>query len=275
MSEPTIPTVPIAGGVDLPLLGLGTFPMQGTQCADAVVSALEVGYRLIDTAAQYGNEDGVGQGLARTSVPREEYVVTTKLAGRDHGNVRPALEASLTKLGLDYVDVYLIHWPNPLDDKYVASFEQMLQAQSDGLIKAVGVSNFLIEHLNRLHEATGVFPAVNQIQFCPQVTRDDLRAFHAEHAIHTEGWRPFGRGLLDDATVAAVAEEADHDASQVLLRWQTQQGVTTIPKSSSATRQRHNAESFDFDLTDEQLARLASLDQGVPDDYDPRTHQEY
>ncbi len=275
-----IPAVELTGPgqpVSFPLLGLGTWPMLGEECAAAVVSALELGYRLIDTAAQYGNEDGVGLGVARSDVPREEIVITTKLAGRDQGNVRPAVEESLRKLGTDYIDVYLIHWPNPLDDKYLASFEQMLAAQEDGLIRKVGVSNFLPEHLTRLREATGVWPAVNQIQFCPQVVREDLRAFHDANGIHTEGWRPFGQGgaLLDDPVVRQVADQTGRLLSQVLLRWQVQQGVTTIPKSGSEQRQRENLVAFDFELTGEQVAALAALDQGVPENYDPRTHQEY
>ncbi|MFV0459831.1 MAG: aldo/keto reductase [Actinomycetales bacterium] len=272
-----IPTVPLAGStpVDFPLLGLGTWPMTGRECADAVRSALETGYRLIDTAAQYGNEDGVGQGLAESDVPRADIVVTTKLAGRDQGNVRQALEASLTKLGLDYVDVYLIHWPNPMDEKYLPSFEQMLTAQQEGLIRVVGVSNFLPEHLDRLKAATGVFPAVNQIQFCPQVTRDDLRAFHDSNGIHTEGWRPFGVGLLDHPSVRAVAQETGRTPAQVLLRWQVQQGVSTIPKSGHPARQAANLEIFAFELSADQLGRLSALDEGVPDNYDPRTHSEY
>ncbi len=281
-SQPVIPTADLetpGKPVAFPLLGLGTWPLQGEECAAAVVSALDAGYRLIDTAAQYGNEDGVGLGLTRSDVPREEVVITTKLAGRDQGeaSVRPAVEESLRKLGTDYIDVYLIHWPNPLDDKYLVSFEQMLAAQADGLIRAVGVSNFLPEHLTRLREATGVWPAVNQIQFSPEVTRDDLRAFHRANGIHTEGWRPFGKegNLLGHPVVAEVAQETGRQASQVLLRWQVQQEVTTIPKSASAGRQRDNLAIFDFELTGDQVARLAALDQGVPENYDPRSHQEY
>ncbi|MFC6714208.1 aldo/keto reductase [Branchiibius cervicis] len=282
MTDSFIATTSLAtadGSRDLPLIGLGTYPMKGQECADAVASAIGVGYRLIDTAAQYGNEDGVGQGIRDSGVDRETLVVTSKLRGSDHGadSVRRGLERSLTTLGLDYLDLYLIHWPNPSQGKYVESFATMLELQSEGLIRSVGTSNFVQEQLAALYDATGVWPAINQIQCSPMLTRTQLRGFMSDRGILTEAWGPLGlrEKLPDSPVVQKVAEETGRSVGQVILRWHVQQGIIAIPKSGNPKRQKENADVFDFQLSDGQMERLSGLDRGEDAAWDSRTHEEF
>lgn len=277
-----IPTISIAtadSSRDLPLIGLGTYPMKGQECADAVAAAIGSGYRLIDTAAQYGNEDGVGQGVRDSGADRETLVIGTKLRGSDHGtdSVRRGLETSLSNLGLDYVDVYLIHWPNPSQGKYVDSYATMLELQAEGLVRSVGTSNFVQEQLTALYDATGVWPAVNQIQLSPMLARTQLREFMGERGIVTEAWGPLGlrEKLPDEPLVKQVAEEVGRSVGQVLLRWHVQQGIVAIPKSGNPQRQRENADVFDFELSQDQMDRLAGLDRGEDAAWDSRTHEEF
>lgn len=277
-----IPTVSLAtadSSRDLPLIGLGTYPMQGKACADAVAVAIASGYRLIDTAAQYGNEDGVGQGIRDSGVDRETLVVATKLRGSDHGtdSVRRGLETSLANLGLDYVDIYLIHWPNPSKGKYVESFATMLELQAEGLVRSVGTSNFIQEQLTALYDATGVWPALNQIQLSPMLARLQLRKFMGERGIVTEAWGPLGlrEKLPSSPVVGEIAEETGRSVGQVLLRWHVQQEVVAIPKSGDPQRQRDNADVFDFELSQDQMDRLTGLDRGEDAAWDSRTHEEF
>ncbi len=276
MSE--IPVRRLDDGTRLPALGLGTWPLDDTQAEEAVAGALGVGYRLIDTATNYGNETGVGRGVARSGVPREEIVITTKLPGRHHGHEETlaSFEESRRRLGVDYVDLYLIHWPLPRVGKYVDSWRAMIKLRESGLVHAIGVSNFTAEHIERLEKETGVLPAVNQIELHPLFPQDELRAFHEEKGIVTESWSPLGRGaeLLEDARIGAVAEELGVTPAQVVLRWHVQLGAVPIPKSSDPDRQRANLDVFGFTLTPDQMAAVTDR---APRRLggDPETHEEF
>ncbi len=256
----SIPAYTLNDGTTLPALGLGTWPMKDDEAERAVVAALGTGYRLVDTATNYRNETVVGRGVAHSGVPREEIVVTTKLPGRHHGyeETLASFEESRARLGLDYVDLYLIHWPLPRVDKYVDSWKAMIKLREDGLVRSVGVSNFTVEHIERLEKETGVLPSVNQIELHPLLPQDELRAFHERKGIRTESWSPLGRGsdLLDDPAVAAVAEAHGVTPAQAILRWHTQLGAVPIPKSADPERQRANLDVFGFELDAEQLRAI-------------------
>ncbi|MEG3631461.1 aldo/keto reductase [Streptomyces poriticola] len=274
----SIPTHGLNDGTTLPALGLGTWPLDDTAAEQAVRTALETGYRLIDTAANYRNETGVGRGVAGGGVPREELVVTTKLPGRHHGyeETLASFEGSRARLGLDYVDLYLIHWPLPRLDRYVDSWKAMIRLREDGLVRSIGVSNFTAEHIERLEKETGVLPSVNQIELHPLLPQDELRAFHERKGIRTESWSPLGRGsdLLDDADVAAVAAAHGVTPAQAVLRWHTQLGAVPIPKSADPGRQRANLEVFGFVLDDAQMRALADRTPRRLGG-DPRVHEEF
>jgi 2,5-diketo-D-gluconate reductase A len=274
-----IPTIPLNDGHSIPLLGLGTWPMSDAEAAESVPTALEMGYRQVDTAAKYENEVGVGRGLASSGVSRDELYVVTKLRGSEQGyeSAKDALGRSLERLGLDYVDLYLIHWPLPRLDKYVDSFRAMVELKEQGLIRSVGVSNFTRSHLERLIDEVGVVPAVNQIQLSPATARREIRAFHEEIGVVTQAWSPLGRQhrLVGDPTIEALAEEYERTPAQVMLRWEVQQGIVTIPKSTDPERQRSNASVFDFELGDEAMERLATLDLGEQAAPDADRHEEF
>jgi 2,5-diketo-D-gluconate reductase A len=257
------PTVTLSHGAAMPRLGLGTSPMNDDDAERAVVQALEVGYRLVDTAENYRNEVGVGRALKASGVPREELFVTTKFNKRWHSveGARTAYEASASKLGLDYIDLLLIHWPNPAQDRYVEAWKGLIALLDGGQVRAIGTSNFKPAHLQRLIDETGVTPDVNQIQLSPLWTKQEARGFHAEHGIVTEAWSPIGRGgdLLKHPTVVEAAEAHGKTPAQVALRWHVQQGIVPIPKSANPDRLRQNLEVFDFALTDEELTSLSAL----------------
>jgi 2,5-diketo-D-gluconate reductase A len=244
----------------------------------AVVQALEVGYRLVDTAEAYRNEVGVGRALKASGVPREELFVTTKFNKRWHSveGAKTAYEASASKLGLDYIDLLLIHWPNPAQDRYVEAWKGLIALLDGGQVRAIGTSNFKPAHLQRLIDETGVTPDVNQIQLSPLWTKQEACDFHAEHGIVTEAWSPIGRGgdLLKHPAVVKAAEAHSKTPAQVVLRWQVQQGSVPIPKSANPERLRQNLEVFDFALTDEELASLSSLNGSgsAPADSDTTGH---
>jgi diketogulonate reductase-like aldo/keto reductase len=271
-----VPVHALNDGTRLPGLGLGTYPMDDAEAERAVAEAIGLGYRLVDTAVNYGNETGVGRGVRGGGVAREEIVVTTKLPGRDHGydETLASFEESRRRLGLEYVDLYLIHWPLPRVDKYVESWKAMVKLREEGAVRSIGVSNFTAAHIARLERETGVLPAVNQIEMHPLFPQEELRAYHAEKGVLTESWSPLGRGsdLLQDPAVKSVAEEHDVTPGQAVLRWHTQLGAVPIPKSGNPGRQRENLDIFGFTLSALQLAVITDHAPrrlgGDPDDHE-------
>ncbi|MER5916496.1 aldo/keto reductase [Streptomyces sp. NPDC001982] len=274
----SIPAHTLNDGTRLPDVGLGTWPMDDAQAEQAVRGALGLGYRLVDTATNYRNETGVGRGIAASDVPREEIVVTTKLPGRHHGyeETLASFEESRQRLGLEYVDLYLIHWPLPRVDKYVGSWKAMIKLREDGLVRSIGVSNFTPEHIERLEKETGVLPSVNQIELHPLFPQDELRAFHAAKGIVTESWSPLGRDvvLLDDPAIVSTAEALGVTPAQVVLRWHVQLGAVPIPKSADPARQRANLDVFGFELDPGQLAAISDRPHRRLGG-DPKTHEEF
>ncbi len=261
------PTIPLAHGAAIPQLGLGTWPMDDAQCEAAVATAIEAGYRLIDTAENYGNERGVGRGLRASGVPREELFVTTKLNKEWHGAdlVAEAFERSAERLGLDYLDLFLIHWPNPGQDRYVEAWQGLIRLLEAGRVRAIGTSNFKIAHLQRIIDATGVVPDVNQIQLNPAIVREEVRAFHRVHGIVTESWAPIGgkgNDVLGEPVITRLAEQHGKTPAQIVLRWHVELGLVTIPKSSHPARIRENIDVFDFSLGPEEVAAISALDRG-------------
>ncbi|HEX4015414.1 MAG TPA: aldo/keto reductase [Frankiaceae bacterium] len=263
---PPIPTLTLNNGHTIPHIGFGVFQVPPDQVIEPVETALEAGYRLIDTAAAYRNEDGVGKALANSGIDRDELFITTKLWNADHGfdNALRAFDASLSKLGLDVVDLYLIHWPTPARGDIVETWKALEKIYAEGRARSIGVSNFTIHHLNRLRSEATIVPAVNQIELHPRFPQDELRAYHQEHQIATEAWSPIGQGqgLLDDPTVKSVAEAHGKSPAQAVLRWHLQlgnSGHVVIPKSVTPQRIRENLEVFDFELDDGEMAMLSSL----------------
>ncbi|MGC5341488.1 aldo/keto reductase [Streptomyces sp. AM 4-1-1] len=265
-------------GRTLPAIGLGTYPMGDDDAEKAVLGAVGLGYRLVDTALNYGNETGTGRGILHGDVPREEIVVTTKVPGRHHGYEKTlaSFEESRRNLGLDHVDLYLIHWPLPRVGLYVDTWKALIKLREEGLVRSIGVSNFTAEHLDRLEQETGVLPAVNQIELHPLFPQEELRAVHAEKGIVTESWSPLGRGraLLEDPELVAIAEAHGVTPGQAVLRWHTQLGAVPIPKSADSGRQRQNLDIFGFELSEDELARISA---GPRKRFggDPDVHEEF
>ena len=260
------PRIQLNDGHSIPQIGLGTWPLDDDAVAAAIVEAVHLGYRHIDTAAKYGNERGVGSGVASSGVARDELFVTTKLDGQFQGHDRAiaGLDASLERLNLDYVDLLLIHWPLPARDEYVSTFRTFEKLVNEGKTRSIGVSNFKPAHLERLIEATGITPAVNQIELNPFVVRAEQRAANDHFGIVTESWSPLGpnTGLLTDARILQIAGEHGRTPGQVILRWHVQQGLVAIPKSKSPERLAENLEVFDFELTAADLALIGELSLG-------------
>ncbi|MFD6421874.1 aldo/keto reductase [Streptomyces sp. NPDC060198] len=261
-----VPSLSLNNGVDMPQLGFGVWQVPDDEAERAVATAIEAGYRSIDTAAIYGNESGTGKAIAASGVARDELFVTTKLWNDDQGYdaTLKGFDASLDKLGLDYVDLYLIHWPTPEKDRYVDTYRAFEKLLADGRTKAIGVSNFLPEHIERLVAETSVVPVINQIELHPQLQQAESRATHAKHSIATEAWSPLGsgRGLLEVPTVVAVAQKHGRTPAQVVLRWHLQLGNVVIPKSVTPSRIAENIDVFDFELDADDLAAFAALDEG-------------
>ncbi|MGN9789941.1 aldo/keto reductase [Streptomyces sp. OZ13] len=261
-----VPFITLNNGVAMPQLGFGVWQVPDDEAAQTVTTALEAGYRSIDTAAIYGNEAGTGKAVAGSGIAREELFVTTKLWNSEQGydSTLRAFDASLGKLGLDYVDLYLIHWPMPAKDTYVDTYKAFEKILADGRAKAIGVSNFRVEDLERLIGETSVVPAVNQVELHPQLQQSALRDFHAKHDIATEAWSPLGQGkdLLQAPTVVAVARKHDRTPAQVVLRWHLQVGNVVIPKSVTPSRIQENIDVFDFELDADDLAAFTALDEG-------------
>lgn len=273
------PTFTLADGTSLPAVGLGTVKADGEDMTATVGSALDAGYRLIDTALRYETEGGVGDAVRASSVSRDDILVTTKIPGRYHGydEAKESVRLSLANLGLEQIDLLLIHWPLPKVDKYVDTWRSMIDMQKDGLVKSIGVSNFTEAHLDRIAQETGVLPVVNQVELHPYFPQADLRAYHAEHGIVTESWSPLGRGseLLKLAPIADAAAAHDVSAGQVVLRWHHQLGAVPLPKSSNPDRQRQNLDIFGFELTDAEVSAISSLERGRIWDQDPDTYEEF
>jgi 2,5-diketo-D-gluconate reductase A len=263
-------------GHTLPQLGLGVYQIPDAIAADTVQVALEAGYRHLDTAALYANERGVGEGLARTALPRDEVFVTTKVWNDRHGydETLRAFDESLTKLGLDYVDLYLIHWPAPRQDRYIDTYRALESLKADGRARSIGVSNFHPHHLDRLLAETAIVPTVNQIELHPWLAQDEVRAYNAAHDIRTEAWSPLARGrAIGNPTLDAIGERHGKTAAQVVLRWHLEQGNIVIPKSVTPERIRQNLDVFDFTLDDVDITAIGTLNAGErtgkdPDDLD-------
>ena len=271
MSVNPAPTLTLANGVQMPHLGLGTWPMDDAESAVGVASALQIGYRLIDTAENYENERGVGEGIRKSGVDRAEVFVTSKFNRKWHSveGARQACEASLERLGLDYLDLFLVHWPNPDQDRYVEAFEGLVKLLDAGLVRSIGTSNYKPAHLQRLFDK-GMTPHLNQIQLDPYHLRPDHVAVHEAEGIVTGTWTPLGRGneMLKDSVITAIAERHDRTPAQVVLRWHTQQGFVPTPKSADPGRQAENLDSFDFTLSEDEMTALGSLDRPDPEMFD-------
>lgn len=280
MAETNTPVPAVAlragsGTVEIPQLGYGVWQVPDAEAAEAVTSALDAGYRSVDTAAIYGNEAGVGQALADTDLARDEIFVTTKVWNDDQGTdaTRAALDTSLGKLGLDAVDLYLIHWPVPAKDAYVDTWKTLLALREEGKTRAAGVCNFEVEHLQRLQEETGELPALNQIELHPYLQQRELREFHQANDIRTEAWSPLGQGgeVLQDSVITGIADRLGVTPAQVVLRWHLQIGNVVIPKSVTPERIKSNFDVFGFELTDEDLKAIEGLDRGERLGPDPKT----
>ena len=271
---PAIPTVTLHDGVEMPELGFGVFQVPPDETQRVVEEALAAGYRHIDTAAAYRNEKGVGAAIAASGIPREEVFVTTKLWNEQQG-FDSALEAfgkSLGRLGMDRVDLYLIHWPAPDRNRFVETWKAFERIREDGQARTIGVSNFRIEDLERLGRETDTVPTVNQIELHPRFHQVELRAWHEEHGIATEAWSPLGQGApLGEAAIVAIAERHGRTPAQAVLRWHLQLGNVAIPKTVTPARMRENIEVFDFELDEDEMAAIAGLDTGRRFGPDPAT----
>ena len=268
MTDAAAPTIGLLSGVSIPALGLGTWPLNDEEATDAVEQAVSAGYRLFDTAENYGNEAGVGEGIRRSGIDRGQVFITTKFNKQWHSvdGVRKAYEESAARLGVDYIDLLLVHWPNPDQDLYVEAVQGLAALREDGLIRAIGVSNFKPAHLQRVLDE-GLVPDVNQIQLDPRHTRSESRAFHAEHGIITESWSPLGKGgaLLQDPAVDRLADKYGMTPAQIVLRWHLQLGLIAIPKSANQLRIKQNINLFGFELEQEEVESLSALDTGDDD----------
>lgn len=274
-----IPTRTLNDGHQLPQIGLGTYQIKGDAGIDSLVSAINSGYRLIDTATRYENEEEVGQALKQVSVPREELIVTTKLPGAGHGfdETMAAFELSRKTLQVDYIDLYLIHWPNPSVNRYLDSWKAMIELQEEGLVKSIGVCNFTEEHLGKIIDATGVTPAVNQIELHPYFPQAQMLDVHKALGIQTESWSPLGKDdeLRNEKVITELAAVRNVTAAQLILRWHLQLGTIPLPKSSDPGRQQNNLDIFDFELNDLEMEAISSLERGRLWGGDPNTHEEF
>lgn len=260
-----VPSLKLNDGHAIPQLGFGVFLVPPGETVQVVTHALRTGYRSIDTAAAYENEAEVGEAIRASGLGREDVFLTTKLSNADHGHdqARQALRRSLDRVASDHVDLYLIHWPIPRRGRYVETWEALCELKDSGHVRSIGVSNFMVEHLERIIDATGVVPAVNQIELHPQLQQHELREFHRRRGIVTEAWSPLGRGrILDEPTVTEIASTHEHTPAQVVLRWHLQLGNVAIPKSVTPARIEENFQIFDFELSDQEMSAIDALDAG-------------
>ncbi|GAA1964338.1 aldo/keto reductase [Agromyces allii] len=274
----SLPSYALRDGNTIPAIGLGTYGLNEQVGVEAISDAIGDGYRLLDTAYNYGNEDVVGEAIRRSGVDRSDLVVATKLPGRHHGfdETIASFEESRARLDLDWVDLYLIHWPNPSVDKFVDSWKAMIRLREKGLVRSIGVSNFTAPMLDRLEHETGVVPVVNQVELHPYFSQRELRGYHAEHGIRTESWSPLGRksDLLNEPVLTEIAARLGRSVPQVVLRWHVQLGSVPIPKSSQADRRRANLDVFSFELSEADVAAIDGLERGRIWGADPDTHEE-
>ena len=279
MSE--IPAYTLSDGLDVPAIALGTYNLRGSSGVSSMVSGIEAGYRMLDSAFNYENEGALGAAVRRCGIPREDLRLVSKLPGRHqrYDEAVYTLEESLMRAGLDYWDMYLIHWPNPKRGLYVEAFQALVDARDRGLIRSVGVCNFLPEHLDRVHEETGEYPSVNQIELHPYFPQADALAYHASVGVRTQSWSPLARKLkaVEDPAIIALADEAGVSPARLILRWHYQLGTIPLPKSATPSRQAANLDVFGFSLTEEQMGRISAL--GRPDgrqaDQDPARYEEF
>jgi 2,5-diketo-D-gluconate reductase A len=273
-SATTVPAVALSDGTEIPQLGFGVFQIPPEDTAEAVMRALDAGYRHIDTAKAYENEAEVGQAIHASGLDRSDVYVTTKCFNSDHGynQAKNAFKASFNRLELDYIDLYLIHWPVPSKDKYVETWKAFVELQQEGLVRSIGVSNFQPAHLDRIIDETGVTPVVNQVELHPYLQQRGLRQDHADRNIVTEAWSPLAQGeVLDDPVLKEIAETHNKTTGQVVLRWHLQLGNVVFPKSVTPERIEENIEVFDFDLNESEMERIAALDKGQRTGPDPDT----
>ncbi|MGO2658856.1 aldo/keto reductase [Mycetocola reblochoni] len=274
------PQYQLADGTSFPRIGFGTYPLTGEEGVEAILSAIATGYRLIDTAVNYENEGAVGEAIRRADVPRGELIIQTKLPGRDHGydETMRSVEGSLSRLGVERIDSYLIHWPNPSVDRYTGSWKAMVELQKDGRVGEIGVSNFTRTFIERLVAETGVLPAVNQVELHPYFPQEALVEYHAEQGILTQAWSPLGKGSAPyhEPAIVAAAEAHGITPAQVILRWHLERGVLPLPKSATPSRQAENLAAESLALTPDEVSAVTAL--GRPDGRlfggDPNVHEE-
>lgn len=271
----------LSDGFQIPKIGFGTYSLNGSYGTRVIEQALNVGYRLLDTAFNYENEGAVGRAIKNSSVPRDKITVASKLPGRHHRyqEAMVTIEESVARLNLDYVDLYLIHWPNPIQNQYVEAWQALIDAQKAGLIRSIGVSNFLPEHIERLEKETGVLPVINQIELHPHFNQATQRNYNASKDIITEAWSPLGRAteILKHPVLKEIAVRYGKSIPQIILRWQLQLGVLPIPKASHIARQKNNLAVVDFELRSEDMMLIASLDKetGRLQQQDPAVYEEF
>jgi diketogulonate reductase-like aldo/keto reductase len=276
----TIPTFTLNDGLVVPQIGLGTYKLNGDEGVASLRSGIEVGYRLLDSAHRYNNEEEVGRAVRSCGVPRDELLITTKLPGDAHGfdEAMMAFDTSARLLGLDVVDLFLIHWPNPSVNRFVDAWQAMIELRDEGRIRSIGVCNFTPEFLYRLRDETGVVPSINQVEMHPYFGQSELRAVHDELGIRAQSWSPIGRAgeLLTEAPIVAAAEAHGVTPSQAVLRWHIQLGSIPLPKSGDVARQRENFDVFSFELTEAEMIAISSLERGrLRAEFDPNTHEEF
>ena len=274
-------TYTLRDGLTIPKIGFGTYKLNGSHGVQVIDSALDRGYRLLDTAFNYENEGAVGEAVRRSSVPRSELLISSKLPGRHHTYAEAinTIQESLYRAGLDYYDLYLIHWPNPKEDHYVEAWQALIDAQKLGLIRSIGVSNFLPEHLERLNKETGVLPVINQVELHPYFNQQAQRDYNQAHGILTQDWSPLGRAseMLQNETLKEIAAHYHKNVGQLILRWELQLGTLPIPKSSTPSRQAGNMDVFDFEISTADMTTINGLSQadGRLNNQDPAVYQEF
>lgn len=276
-----VETYTLRDGLTVPKVGFGTYKLNGAHGVQVIDSAIDRGYRLLDTAFNYENEGAVGEAVRRSSVPRSELLISSKLPGRHHTyeEAIATIQESLYRAGLDYYDLYLIHWPNPKEDHYVEAWQALIDAQKLGLIRSIGVSNFLPEHLDRLEKETGVLPVINQVELHPYFNQQAQRDYDQAHGILTQDWSPIGRAseMLQNPTLQTIATKYRKNVGQLILRWEVQLGTLPIPKSSTPSRQAGNLDIFDFEIAESDMATINGLStaDGRLKNQDPAVYQEF